>query len=111
MQQDKQLRKIKLEGVLEKRRLDQALNAKEFAVLAGISYSTAREWFHLPGFPVIRGVVFWQDFVQWRNAQNGLKELSESVAQRNSVKNPKEICGATASNMPPKAARILLEAS
>lgn len=33
--QDKQLRKISLAAVLEKRRLDQALNAKEFAVCAG----------------------------------------------------------------------------
>ena len=64
MPQDKQLRSIKLKDVLEKRRLDQALNAKEFAVAAGISYSTAREWFRLPGFPVFRGVIFWQDFVQ-----------------------------------------------
>jgi len=34
MQDDKQLRDIRLKDVLEKRRLDQALNAKEFAVLA-----------------------------------------------------------------------------
>ena len=60
MPQDKQLRSIKLKDVLEKRRLDQALNAKEFAVAAGISYSTAREWFRLPSFPVFRGVIFWQ---------------------------------------------------
>ena len=33
-------------------RLDQALNTKEFAVLAGSSYSSAREWFRSPGFPV-----------------------------------------------------------
>lgn len=59
MQNDKQLHGIRLADVLEKRRLDQALNAKEFAVLAGISYSMARQWFHLPGFPVFRGVVFW----------------------------------------------------
>ena len=65
MPQDKQLRRIKLKDVLEKRRLDQALNAKEFAVAAGISYSTAREWFRLPGFPVFRGVIFWQDFARW----------------------------------------------
>ena len=43
MQQDKQLRSIKLKDVMEKRRLDWALNAKEFAVaMPGIiSYSTA----------------------------------------------------------------------
>ena len=62
MANDLQLQSVRLEAVLEKRRLDQALNAKEFAVLAGISYSTAREWFRLPGFPVLRGVVFWGDF-------------------------------------------------
>ena len=45
--------------------LDQALNAKELAVLAGISYSTARELFRLRGFPILRGVVFWGDFVDW----------------------------------------------
>jgi hypothetical protein len=45
--------------------LDQALNAKEFAVLAGISYSTTRELFRLRGFPILRGVVFWGDFVDW----------------------------------------------
>ena len=56
--QDKQLRKISLPAVLEKRLLDQALNAKEFAVCAGVSYSTARNWFCLPGFPSFGGVVF-----------------------------------------------------
>ena len=47
---DKQLQGVTLESVMEKRRLDQALNAKEFAVCAGVSYSTARNWFHLPDF-------------------------------------------------------------
>ena len=65
MPQDKQLRGVSLDAVVEKRRLDQALNAKEFAVLAGISYSTARTWFRVPGFPVFRGVIFWQDFVDF----------------------------------------------
>src|SRR5258708_1948889 len=74
--QDKQLQGIALEAVMEKRRLDQALNAKEFAVCAGVSYSTARSWFHLPGFPVFHGVIFWQDFVQWRARQNGLQKPS-----------------------------------
>jgi hypothetical protein len=64
MRTDKQLRGICLAVVLKKRRLDQALNAKEFAVAAGISYSTPREWFHLPGIPVFHGIVFWQDFAQ-----------------------------------------------
>ena len=99
MREDKQLRGIELADVLEKRRLDQALNAKEFAVLAAVSYSTAREWFHLPGFPVFRGVVFWQDFVQWRKVQAGFK-IPES---------PKA-AGVAAVGLPVRAARILQEA-
>jgi len=70
MANDLQLQSIRLEAVLKKQRLDQALNGKEFAVLAGISYSTARQWFRMPGFPVLRGVVFWGDFVEWRRSLN-----------------------------------------
>jgi hypothetical protein len=50
-----QIRGFALKAALEKRRLDQALNAKEFAVCAGVSYSTARGWFHLAGFPAFHG--------------------------------------------------------
>jgi hypothetical protein len=100
---DKQLQGIALAAVLEKRRLDQALNAKEFAICAGVSYSTARDWFHLPGFPAFRGVVFWQDFVQWRINHNGLADQPEGFPQRNG-----EIT-ATPSNLPPRAAQILLD--
>ena len=77
MTRDKQLLNVDLAQVIEKRRLDQALNAKEFAVLAGISYSAARAWFRQPGFPAFSGVVFWQDFVQWRNAKTGSRNPSE----------------------------------
>jgi hypothetical protein len=100
--QDKQLSGISLASVLEKRRLDQALNAKEFAVCAGVSYSTARGWFHLSGFPAFRGVIFWQDFVLWRTSQNGFK--TSSLPQRNAETT------AAASKLPPRAAQILLEA-
>ena len=82
MPQDKQLAGVKLDDVQEKRRLDQALNAKEFAVLAGVCYSTAREWFRLPGFPVVQGVVFWEDFVQWRRRQTGLSAPNDSASQQ-----------------------------
>ena len=100
--QDKQLCGIVLEAVLEKRRLDQALNAKEFAVCAGVSYSTARNWFHLPGFPAFRGVIFWQDFAQWRTKQNEFTARAEV---------PRPASGlAGASGLPARAARILLEA-
>src|SRR5271167_2276398 len=94
--QDKQLQGIALESVLEKRRLDQALNAKEFAVCAGVSYSTARSWFHLPGFPVFHGVTFWQDFVQWRSHQHGLANESEQLTQSNTSQ--------TLTGLPPRAA-------
>ena len=41
-------------------------------MLAGISYATARQWFHRQGFPALQGLVFWQDFVTWRQRQHGL---------------------------------------
>jgi hypothetical protein len=102
--EDKQLQGITLEAVMEKRRLDQALNAKEFAVCAGVSYSTARDWFHLPGFPAFRGVIFWQDFVEWRTGQNGFVRQPEKLPHNNGVQ------AAASSSLPPRAARILLDA-
>ena len=98
---DKQLQGVALAAVLEKRRLDQALNVKEFSVCAGVSYSMARGWFHLPGFPSFRGVVFWQDFVRWRTSQNGFKNSSDSKRNGKTV---------DALNLPPRAAQILLDA-
>ena len=98
---DKQLSGIALESVLEKRRLDQALNAKEFAVLAGVSYSTARSWFHLPGFPAFRGVIFWQDFVQWRTGQNFNGSTPRPPQNGGEV--------AAAASFPARAAQILLQ--
>jgi DNA-binding transcriptional regulator YiaG len=66
MAQNKHLSGIQLKVVRQKQRLGQALNAKEFAVLAGISYSSSREWFHIQNFPTFNGVVFWEGFVMWR---------------------------------------------
>src|SRR5207249_6165329 len=66
-----------------KRDSDQALNIKEFAVLAGVSYSVAREWFHLPGFPALLGKVFWGDFVLWRRSQNPPKSPHNFNASEN----------------------------
>jgi len=87
-----------------KRRLDQALNAKEFAVCAGISYSTARSWFRLPRFPAFHGVVFWQDFVQWRANQNNFADQPVTPVQTGSVPS------ASLSGLPPRAAKILQDA-
>jgi hypothetical protein len=105
MAKDKQLHGVTLEGVVEKRRLGQALNAKEFAVLAGISYSAAREWFRLPGFPVFRGVVFWQDFNDWRRVQARISEASVALTPAGSGRES----GISARDLPARAARILLE--
>jgi hypothetical protein len=80
------------------------LNAKEFAVCAGVSYSTARSCFHLSGFPAFHGVIFWQDFVQWRTGQNGFASQPESLPHNNGVQT------AAASNLLPRAARILHDA-
>jgi hypothetical protein len=96
---DKQLQGISLEAVLEKRRLDQALNAKEFAVCAGVSYSTARSWFRLPGFPVFHGVIFWQDFVQWR--------MNHHAGHNPSASPTNSYSGQTIGDLPPRAAKIL----
>jgi len=112
MTKDKQLRGIKIQAARLKRDLDQALNAKEFAVLAGISYSVAREWFHLPGFPAVRGMVFWGDFVLWRRSQNLPKsphnfdafkngEIGQAEFRLNPPKSPPQ--------WPARAAKILSE--
>src|ERR1700722_2933597 len=100
---DQQLQGISLAAVMEKRRLDQALNAKEFAVCAGVSYSTARSWFHLPGFPVFHGVIFWQDFIRWRGGEIGLRDPSD----------PKRIDKTTTLTepFPPRATQILFDAN
>jgi hypothetical protein len=89
--------------VLEKRRLGQALNAKEFAVCAGVSYSTARQWFRLPGFPAFRGYVFWQDFEKWRVRE---------IPHQNEPPTPhKDLATDSYANWPPRALKILREAS
>ncbi|HTV40016.1 MAG TPA: hypothetical protein VMF08_05550 [Candidatus Sulfotelmatobacter sp.] len=111
MTADKQLREIKLADVLEKRRLDQALNVKEFAVLAGISYSVAREWFNTKGFPRVQGVVFWQDFVQWRNQQNGGRPVAQNLSQTLPTNLVSEFKRPSSTGLPPRAAQILLEAA
>jgi len=86
---------------MEKRRLDQALNAKEFAICTGVSYSTARSWFHLPGFPVFHGHVFWEDFVSWRAAQIGIQV--HPATPRDEAQTTSHL------NLPPRAAHILLD--
>jgi hypothetical protein len=108
MSQDKQLRGVTLDAVVEKRRLDQALNAKEFAVLAGISYSSALEWFRVPGFPVFRGFVFWQDFTEWRRVQAGLGSgrVESKEGPGIGVVRGRRM---GIEDLPPRAARILLE--
>jgi hypothetical protein len=108
---DKQLQGIEFELVLEKSRHDQALTAKEFAVLAGISYSTARVWFHSPGFPALkigrRPRVFWKDFVTWRS-----KSVEEYILPP--IRPSEEVKGMppslTSSSLPPRALKILHDA-
>ena len=97
---------VRLERVLEKRRLGQALNAKEFAVLVGISYSAAREWFRTPGFPVFRGYVFWQDFSEWRR---GLVHLTEGNGAAESSARVASESRLSVKDLPRKAVRMLLE--
>ena len=110
MARDKQLCGIELGDVLQKRRLDQALNAKEFAVLVGVSYSTARGWFRLSGFPVVQGLIFWDDFVQWRRVHTGLDKPKDKTVQGAKPKDG-EPTSQSAVKLPARAAQILLEAS
>jgi hypothetical protein len=104
---EKQLRNMNFEEVLRKRELDQALNAKEFAILAGVSYSIARQWFRLPGFPAFRGFVFWSDFTEWRKGKfrsDGQPVLSSAPVPSSPIGNPPLV------GRPERAARILREA-
>ena len=107
MTTDKQLRGIKIADLLEKRRLDQALNVKEFAVLSGLSYSVAREWFQMKAFPRVQGVVFWQDFIQWRNQQTGNKSFPHNSPQSAVSSETKR---SNSAGLPPRAVQILSEA-
>ncbi len=107
MGNEKQVESVKLEEVLRKRELDQALNAKDFAILAGVSYSIARQWFRLPGFPAFRGFVFWSDFTEWRKGQfrcDSPPVLSSAPVPSSPVGNPPLV------GLPERAARILREA-
>ena len=98
MVKDKQLSNIKLAEVRQKQQFDQALNAKEFAVLAGISYATARQWFHRQGFPALQGLVFWQDFVTWRQRQHGLASEPAPAPKTKTI---------SLESLPEKARRLL----
>ena len=110
MTRDKQLRGIDICEVRHKRDADQALNIKEFAVLAGISYSVAREWFQSAGFPALHGKVFWQDFVLWRRAQNAKRNASAPSPVESGVGFS---LGAAKPHLqwPHRAAKILAEAN
>ena len=110
MSYDKQLRGLALQDILEKRRLDQALNAKEFSLAAGVSYSTAREWFRLPGFPVIKGFVFWGDFVQWRHDQISVVR-PEACSPQETKSSDSPASTKAGLQFPGRAAQILREAS
>ena len=109
MTSDKQLKGIKLQTVRMKRDADQALNIKEFAVLAGVSYSIAREWFHLPGFPALLGKVFWADFVLCRRSQNRPKSLPSCNASKNAEAEYKLTPHNTSRQWPARAANIVAE--
>jgi hypothetical protein len=55
-------------------------------------------------FPAFRGVIFWQDFVQWRTGQNGFASHPENLPHNNGVS------ASAAAKLPPRAAQILLDA-
>ena len=101
MTRDRQLRRS-LEAARMKRRLDQALNTKHFAVLTGWSYSKARHLFKVEGFPAIEGTVFWSDFLRWRRAR-----LNRTPSQTERPTNHVGLCTAEKSEWPERALRLL----
>jgi hypothetical protein len=72
------------------------------ALIAGSKGGSHWAGFHIPGFPIFHGVIFWQDFVEWRTGQNGSKNPSRPARDKETV--------SAASKLPPRAAQILLEA-
>ncbi len=55
---------------------------RELFDLCDLGRRQAHEWFHLPGFPAFREVVFWQDFAQWRMGRNNLKGQGKKIRSR-----------------------------
>jgi hypothetical protein len=106
---DKQLWNLELKDVMERRRLDQALNMKQFALAAGISYSAASQWFRQPGFPTFCGVVFWSDFVEWRRSRAGLSDLKNPPRPEPPQQAHPQSRAEWLRSLPPKARRIMEE--
>ncbi len=87
------------------------LNAEEFAVHAGYSYTAARALFREAGFPVIRGLVTWDDWVIYRRQQSGIsrrprKEAGPRMSPADRSDEPGPTRGLPTS-LPPRAARLL----
>jgi hypothetical protein len=99
---DKQLQGITLESVLEKRRLDQALNAKEFAVLRWRLLFHGARLVPCSWLPVLSRGDLLAGFCGVAHGQNGV--TARAAAPRSSA----EV--ASAQGLPARAARILLEA-
>jgi len=102
---DRQLAGLNRRSVLEKRKADLALNAKEFAVGAGMSYSAARDLFRQPGFPLVKNVVFWSDFELWRRSRIVASPHAAEPTNGTTPARPKPLQG-----LPARAQRILSEA-
>jgi hypothetical protein len=54
------------------------LTQKSSPCLRDISNSTSREWFYIQNFPAFNGVVFWEEFVIWRQRRTGVASLRDS---------------------------------
>ena len=78
---DRQLAKIDVADVLRRVRYGMALNARQLAVAAGVGYSQARKWFRAPRFPALDGLVFWEDFRDWRRVAAGLQLPTRAAAR------------------------------
>jgi len=62
------------------------------------------------GFPVFRGIVFWEDFVEWRGGRIGLKPSEQGRAAESQTEEAQGVSKEELlRNLNPKAARILAD--
>ena len=78
VRRDRQLMGASFQAADQKRRRDQPSNAEDCEAVSAICCTAARELFKLPGFPLVKGMVYWSDYVIWRQSDGQLKPRSSS---------------------------------
>jgi hypothetical protein len=107
---EKQLRDVDRREVDDLVRCDRALKLKQFCLGAGLGYRAGLELSRLPGFPLIRGRVYWSDFVIWRRSQFALPTTASSTTRQQLTEVTNDRLKAHGKSTWPLRARKLLEA-